>query len=211
VVPPTCSSGEGIPLITNLHIAPSTTRLGDSVLRDGEQLNSIYVVVDSSKIARCKWCGIMQGEKWRYTAIGIFCSMECMYANGTRGNLEALIVWGALTLPLAAISALIHLGIAFGLFCCFLVLGLPLLSVHRRGMAHRRAVPKDSRANDVPLDTALLSTVTTSVTCPRCDAELDLRSIGEDRVYVCSYCGATGTITIVNKSEERRSDRVVSI
>jgi len=52
-----------------------------------------------------------------------------------------------------------------------------------------------------PLDTALLSTVTTSVACPICDAELDLRTIGKDWVYVCGYCGATGTIIIVNKNE----------
>jgi DNA-directed RNA polymerase subunit RPC12/RpoP len=71
----------------------------------------------------------------------------------------------------------------------------------RKWIVHRYLVPRDYRRNEVLFDTALLATVSTSVTCPRCDANLELQSIGRNRTYVCGHCGATGAIAVIDKGE----------
>jgi len=141
----------------------------------------------------------MESKTWRHTRIGTFCSVGCADAGA--------VPLGALAFVLSAAGSLFILTIAgargAGFSALLLIIGIPALYCSSLGMLHRRSVPKDSRANDVPLDTALLATVSTSVVCPRCDAELDLRSIGKDRVYACGYCGATGTISVIDKSKQR--------
>lgn len=168
-------------------------------MREGEQSDRIYVVVDSSKIARCKWCGIIESERWHFTTGESFCSTKCALA----GNVSQYI----LGFILVAVSSPILLTMAGPMYMstvvigslAMLAVGSPALILGMRGLAHRTSVPKNSRKNATPLDTALLRTVSTSVACPRCDANLDLRSIGTDRVYVCGYCGATGTIAVIDK------------
>ena len=55
------------------------------------------------------------------------------------------------------------------------------------------------------IDTVLHRTVFASMTCFRCDANLDLQKIGEDRVYVCGCSGAAGTVAVIDMSEQRGS------
>ena len=165
-------------------------------MRDGERSDNIYVVADSSKIARCAWCGAIESENWIAGNWSLFCSEGCSLAAGAPIAVSVFILFAFASLLSRALWPMDG-----SVFLVPLMLGLPFLCCSLPGLNHRRSVPKDSRANEIPLDTALLTTVATSVVCPRCDAELDVRSIGKDRVYACGYCGATGTINIVNKSQ----------
>jgi len=169
-------------------------------VREGERSDNIYVLVDSSKVARCKWCGITESEKWIPDRNRVFCSQECWLASNATAPIWMLIPGAFVSLLLAAFGSIgLSASLAFlGFGSVFLCCSIPALN-------QRRAVPKNSRANEVLLDTALLATVSAPVACPRCDANLDLRKIGKDRVYICDHCGATGTITVVIKSEQRRS------
>jgi len=166
-------------------------------LREGERSDNIYVVVDSSKIARCSWCGTTESENWIGSDFGIYCSTGCSLAANTPVSILMFTFFALMWLPSIA-----FLPVSSG-SVLFLVLALLSLCCSLPGLIQRRSVPNGSRANGVPLDTALLATVSTSVICPRCDANLDLRNIGEDRVYVCGYCGATGTIEIINKGGQK--------
>lgn len=170
-------------------------------MRQGERSDNIYVVVDSSKIARCAWCGTMESKNWRVSRYGLYCSHACSFAAGA----PVLICTSVFFLALGfGIVMTVGWG-AVGIFSCFLMLALPPLCCGLQGQSHRRSVPRNSMADEVSLHTALLATVATSVVCPRCDAELDLRSIGKDRVYACGYCGTTGTIAVIDKSKQRGS------
>jgi len=142
----------------------------------------------------------MESEIWRYTRIGTFCSAECAYASAASVELGVFIFMVAFSPFLMIIAGP---GGAAASLLLLVTLGLPALFCAVRGMTHRQSVPRDSRRNKAPLDAALLRTVSAAVSCPRCDGNLDLRSIGEDRVYVCGYCGATGTISVIDKSKPR--------
>lgn len=65
------------------------------------------------------------------------------------------------------------------------------------GMNRQKEVPRDSRRDDVSSDVALLKTISSGISCPRCNGNIDIRKIGTDRVYNCEYCGASGTIEVV--------------
>ncbi len=180
--------------------------LEDSILKDGERSDNIYVVVDSSKVARCKWCGITESEKWIPGQNGLFCSRGCSYASTGLQGLFMFIFSIAFSLFFVGLGTMIgSAGPAVFPSLVFLSFALLSLFVYVQGVTHRSSMPKNSRADDVPLDTALLRTVSASVNCPRCDANLDLRKIGEDRVFMCGYCGATGTVRIIDRSEQKRS------
>ena len=167
-------------------------------MREGEQSDNIYVMVDSSKIARCKWCGVIQSASWT----GVFCSRECMRASDALSGPLVFILATAAGLTFLIVFRQ-HILFAVSSSLILLMFGTLAFIYSGMGMRDRRSVPKNSRADDVPLDTALLATMSTSVVCPRCDAELDLRSISKDGAYACGYCGTTGTITVVDKSKQR--------
>jgi len=192
-------------MATKLDISPDTIQLEAEALRGEEQSDRIDVVVDSSKIVRCKWCGTSESEKWLRTRLGLFCSVGCSYADSTEQFVpQALCLSIIMPLFIMMVIPRIVGTVGFDIVVMLSIfVGLMSLYSGMRGMDYRRSVPKDSRRNEVHLGTALLRTVSTSVVCPRCDANLDLRNIGEDRVYVCGYCGATGTIEIIDKSGQR--------
>jgi len=172
-------------------------------LEEGEQSDRICVVVDSSRIVQCKWCGITQSERWIKSRGRFFCSTSCANAGSEKCLAEAYVVctfFLSMPLFLAAFPGSLGYG-NLRLLIILVLIGLMVISRISEGMAYRKSMPRNSRRDQIPLDTALLATVTTSVVCPRCGAELDLLSIGKDRVYACGYCGATGAITVVNKTQ----------
>jgi ribosomal protein S27AE len=57
-------------------------------------------------------------------------------------------------------------------------------------------VAKDSKISEVHDDISLLKTMLTHVECPNCDGNIDLAEVGEDRIYHCGYCGASGIVEI---------------
>ena len=151
-------------------------------------------------ISRCEWCGVMESESRR------FCSTECAFAAGAPGMIPILMVGAVLSsLLILNVGQPTYMSTPGYLKLLSLVLPIPPLIMAIQGIEHRKSVPRNSRRNDAPLDTALLRTVSTSVACPRCDANMDVRGIGKDGVYVCGYCGATGTVAVIDKSEQRRS------
>ena len=170
-------------------------------MREGEQSDRIYVVVDSSRIARCKWSGIIESESWQFSEGESFCSSGCLRAERAQSMFLGFILAAVSTPILLMTAGPMYLSTVVNGSLLIMMVGSPLLILGMMGMAYRMSVPRDSRRNEVLFDTALLRTVSTSVTCPRCDANLDLRSIGKDRVYVCGYCGATGTISVIDKKE----------
>lgn len=118
---------------------------------------------------------------------GIYCSDECKFAD--QANCTILLFLFAIPFALA-ISELVGL-----LFFCVLI--SPILICGAIGQYHRRTIPKGSRRDDVPIDTTMLQAVSSAVLCPKCDANIDVRKVGEDRVYTCDYCGASGTIEVI--------------
>lgn len=71
------------------------------------------------------------------------------------------------------------------------------------GRAYRKEIPKGSRKTEGRVsELALLRSVTSSVSCPTCDASIDLSDIREDKLYHCDYCGASGIVELL-KTEKR--------
>ena len=85
-------------------------------------------------------------------------------------------------------------------FAIFALLFSPLLCFGVDGYYHCKNRLKDSRRDDVSLDTVLLRAMPSAVLCPRCDANIDVPKVGDNMVYTCDYCGASGTIEVLKTS-----------
>ena len=169
---------------------------------DSKESIRIYVAVDPTKVSRCKWCGTIQSEKWigdRYG--GVFCSTECSfayYANKTLVSYPLLVIF----VPLFFWFGIpVSLGTLLPAFALFALLFSPLLCFGGAGHYQRRHISKDSRRDDVPIDVAMLKAMSSTVLCPRCDANLDVSKVGKDMTYTCEYCGASGTVEIMTTSQ----------
>ena len=158
---------------------------------DSKESLRIYIAVDPAKVARCKWCGGTESKNWTGDNMsGIYCSDECRFADQS----NCILLFFVISMPLALVIS----GPA-GLFL-FSVLLSPMLVCGGIGQYHRRTIAKDSRRKDVSIDTAMLQAVSSAVLCPKCDANIDVTKVGDDRVYTCDYCGASGTIEVVKTS-----------
>jgi hypothetical protein len=147
----------------------------------------------------------MESESWQFSEGESFCSSGCLRAEKAQSTFLAFIL-AAVSFPILLMMAspMYMSTVVYGSLAMMLVFS-PLLILAIQGVLYAESVPRGSRAKAVSLDTAMLATVSTSVACPRCDANLDLRKIGKDRIFVCGYCGATGTVRIVDRSEQKRS------
>jgi hypothetical protein len=170
-------------------------------LKDKDESVLIHITVDSTKIVRCEWCGSAEGEEWRGGWQGLCCSSDCALAE----NPHRLLV---LFLAYAIIMSLSMLMIGpirldtFVIGSTFLILtGTPLLYLSILGRRKRIEVPKDSRRDERLSDTALLEALPPSVACQKCDGNIDLTRVGEDRVYICDHCGANGIIEILETTQ----------
>jgi hypothetical protein len=168
---------------------------------DSKESLRIYIAVDPTKVSRCKWCGTTESRSlmgWRGSNWGgVYCSTACSLADYANRTLLIYPILVALVsfvfmrgFPISLDAYLIGIAI-------FAVLFSPLICFGGVGQYYRRNIPKGSRRNDVSLDTALLQVMPSTVLCPRCDANIDVTKVGEDKVYTCDYCGASGTIEIV--------------
>jgi len=151
----------------------------------------VYIAVDPTKIVRCQWCGAAESEEWHRTRYGVYCSMDCFYAAQANGYLCAYIIEVASSSFLVGVVSPSALLVGIPLI---MLLFSPCLIWTKRGWDHQKNMPRDSRRDDVTSDLALLKTISSGVSCPRCNANIDVRKIGTDRVYNCEYCGASGTI-----------------
>ena len=170
-------------------------------MTDNKESLRIYIAVDPTKVSRCKWCGTTQSEKWKGNQYGaIFCSTECSLANYANRTLVfyPLLVFAPLIL---SIGKPIFLGAFLGALALFALLWSPLLFFGGAGLYQRRRIPKDSRRDDIPIDVAMLKAMSSTVLCPRCDANIDVSKVGKDMTYTCEYCGASGKVEIMNTSQ----------
>jgi hypothetical protein len=79
-----------------------------------------------------------------------------------------------------------------------IVVGSPMMIFGFAGRGFRKDIPKGSRKTAGRLsELAMLRAATSKVSCPKCNANIDLKAVREDRVYSCEYCGASGTIKIL--------------
>jgi len=154
----------------------------------------IYITVDSTKIVRCQWCGVAQSEHWHRARNGIFCSRNCSHAVNPYCDIVAVVLLWITYSPLVLFLPAGYNVI--GMLAIILVLSPCLIPV-KGGLDHRKKVPRNSRRDDVASDMALLKAISSRVSCPKCGANINLRKVGEDRVYNCEYCGASGTIELV--------------
>ena len=171
--------------------------------KNDHELPRLHIIVDSSKVIRCKWCGTTQSEHWLSTEYGsFFCSTTCAKAFGSEKY------WWCLT-PLVFIIPLF--GVIFflasgreqqyvgsvGLLTCGILLLMAWCTYEDRHYA--KDVPYNSRKDEESLDVSLLKAVASNIECPNCDGNIDLSKVTEDMVYHCEYCGADGIIEIVKK------------
>lgn len=169
---------------------------------DKDDLPRLRILVDASRVLRCKWCGISQSDTWKTTENGVYCSDSCMKVDmhmtrsywfycmflffvifvpiGSRIDPSGLLGWlSIIMIPLT--------------ICCFIV-GLPPSN-------YKEEVPRNSRVNEESLNVSLLKTVASHIECPNCDGNIDLSKVKEDMIYHCDYCGADGIIELVKINE----------
>lgn len=157
----------------------------------------IYITVDPAKIVRCKWCGVAQSEHWQHTQVGIFCSTDCYDAERADARIGAFFALVILLAFIVAMIAQLSLVAVAMVLPVLLLAVVPFLYCGMLGRNLRKKVPRGSRRDDVSSDLAMLKAISSGVSCPRCNANIDIRKIGEDKVYNCEYCGASGTIELV--------------
>jgi len=175
-------------------------------LADEKDLTRLHIVLDASKAKRCEWCGSPQSDRWLNNEEGTFCSNRCSKAAGSENR------WMTALISVFSASFFIWawIWILFGHFWVppnfmVMLLGLTFFFVVPISVKaiiefanHKSAleIPRGSRRNIGVSKVSLLRMVSDPIECPNCDGNIDLRSIGEDMVYTCQYCGANGVIDI---------------
>lgn len=168
-------------------------------MKESSESYPIYIAVDSSKIARCKWCGTAESEHWEKTQKGIYCSGDCKMADGAISNAVGyFICMISVLIPFLSLPVLFPL-MNVGFVLPYLpLLGLfPVLYFGLKGLYLRKNIIRGSRRDEGSSKLALLRSVASTVSCPKCDGNIDLTGVGEDMVYTCEYCGASGRIRTV--------------
>ncbi len=160
------------------------------------ELHRLYIAVDPSKIVRCGWCGSVESEKWVHNQGGTFCSSTCL--NAASADTSGRVLCACMFLPILALITIVLVG---GLeTIVYLILSFVAVSIVGYGYIQGRnatsKVAKDSRKTETLDDISLLKTLLTHVECPNCDGNIDLADVGEDQIYHCGYCGASGIIEI---------------
>lgn len=172
---------------------------------NNNELPRLHILVDASKVVRCKWCGTTQSEKWIPTEPGsFFCSYVCVKAYGhdrywmILTPLICLIPLFVGVFLLASDSEKGFVGFV-GLLTCGITLSMAWCTYEDREYA--KDVPQNSRLNEGLSDLSLLKTITSHAVCPNCDGNLDLSKVTQDMVYDCEYCGASGKIEVVKMKQ----------
>jgi hypothetical protein len=143
------------------------------------------------------WCGARQSNEWSAAEGAIYCSLDCTLASNGHSLLFGFFLMVVATpIFLLVNNPMYPSTVVIGTVAIALVLS-PLLFLGWKGLRARVRIPRGSRSDAGVLDLSLLDGISSAVACSRCDANLDLKKIGSDRVYKCEYCGATGIIDIV--------------
>jgi hypothetical protein len=172
---------------------------------DRDELPRLHIVVDASKVVRCKWCGTVQSENWIASEYGyFFCSDICAKAFGSEKYwycltpLVCVIPFFTVLIFLASGQELGFIGFV-GLLVCGVLLSISWCIYEDKQYA--KDVPKNSRWIEGSVDVSLLKTVARHIECPNCDGNLDLSKVKEDMIYHCDYCGASGEIEVVKMKQ----------
>lgn len=125
----------------------------------------VYVAVDSSKVVRCGWCGTAQSSHWVSAKSGQYCSPECQSADTALSYLcgfivmQCMVIRAALPLLVPSYSGLATSFLLLALIpvSFFQIFSIHMLRLFWKGLRWRRAIPKQSRSEDVPLASAVLA------------------------------------------------------
>jgi hypothetical protein len=178
---------------------------GGSVIADDKGTGRIHIILDAAKVNRCSWCGIPISDEWVVGRDGSFCSQDCLNKswNEKRSNLFNVCGWLAILQTLVFPAFLLIVGLQFLPFVAIsiLIMILVLVCLHQfirenLEISDKIDRPKDSRRNIGISEVSLLRSISNPVECPNCDGLIDLANIGEDMVYHCQYCGASGVLEI---------------
>lgn len=173
-------------------------------LADEKDLPRLHVILDASKVKRCDWCGSAQSEDWRVSDLGTFCSEECSKASTAGGfsfSVFVLFVTIAmflvvLVLPDSVFGSTPRVFAVAG-FMGFVVMMVGVTYSDYKDRRYALEIPKGSRSHVGVSQISLLQRVSAAIECPKCHGNLVMEDIGEDMVYTCRYCGASGMIEIV--------------
>ena len=169
-------------------------------MKDSKESHTIYISVDAAKLARCKWCGRMEGDRWHRTDNESYCSMNCAKADTASYMILAFLLTVALSpIAILLVGTMSPSVVVLGLLL-FLIVGSPFLRFGYSGLRYRSKVPRDSRRYEGPSGVDLLKALPSGVLCPNCDANIDLENVSEDMVYTCTNCGESGDIEILKTS-----------
>jgi hypothetical protein len=171
-------------------------------MKESNESHPIYIIADSKKIAKCDWCGTTESMDWQKYRDKIYCSTDCLRAGQARNNLSVglcLVVvlpcmWAVMTFP--------FVGIGFGLSIMMILLGCPYLIYGQEGRDIQKRITQGSKTQETPTELTLLRSVTSTVSCPKCDGNIDLTKVSEDMAYTCEYCGVSGAIEILQTDKD---------
>ncbi|MFW9844295.1 MAG: hypothetical protein ACFFEV_06955 [Candidatus Thorarchaeota archaeon] len=171
-----------------------------------DDLPRIRVLVNTSKLLRCNWCGTFQSDTWISNKKGVYCSSNCVKAEGYQDRCFCICflvitigLSGAFTrvvIPERNATIFVIIGIASFLILVYAIFDTKSVS------DYIGEVPKNARVAKSSGDVIFLKTVASHIECPNCDGNIDLSNIQEDMVYHCDYCGADGIIELVQIQED---------
>lgn len=167
-------------------------------MKDSKVSHPIYVAVDVTKLARCKWCGRMEGGQWLLANSRRYCSRECSQADSALVLVSIYVICAA-AVPFLSILRGDSLIMAAVLSLTMMAIGSPVLWFSYLGFQYQSKVPRGSKGNEGPSVVDLLKALPSRVSCPNCDASIDLENVSDDMVYTCEYCGASGNIEILKQ------------
>ncbi len=166
--------------------------------------NPIYVVVDTSRAAKCAWCKSIESKNWKSTTEGkLFCCSKCRDAYYCE-NRQYITIF---MLVAGVVCLLIYLSdpespnafrVLFPslMFLSFAVGTIPFIFI---GYSHAKKVPQYSRRAILSAEHVFARRISNPIDCPNCMGKLDLSKIQREMVYCCEYCGATGAVEVVRQ------------
>ncbi|MFW9806649.1 MAG: hypothetical protein ACFFFK_07970 [Candidatus Thorarchaeota archaeon] len=164
------------------------------MMGEKSQLQHLVVAVDSSKLARCTWCGTLESNHWINGKHGMYCSKACKSATVSEAGFVPLLFICQIGLIAIGFMYSIEIGLVFGVF--LIPVGILSLNEFKQGVESAHRIPRGSRRTENVDDIKVLKTILKHVECPNCDGNIDLTTVGQDHIYHCGYCGASGIVEI---------------
>ena len=159
-------------------------------------LTRLYIAVDPSKLARCRWCGTLESEKWVHGEIGTYCSDTCKKAAGIKSPLAAICFCAVGLLGTVGIFALGGPADGMAALLIMIIAGCLVFYDCQGSTNAASQVPEGSRKSKELDEISLLKAILTHLECPNCDGNIDVDTIEADQIYHCGYCGASGIVEV---------------